>query len=189
MLSIVALDIETTGLDPQNDAILEIGAVRFNGKRIEAEWSTLINPGRPIPPFITQLTGITNEMVKNAPPLRAVLDDLVSFVGNSPVLGHSVRFDLSFLGRYGALQLNEYIDTYELAAVLLPTSSRYNLGALAQSRGIPLQNAHRALDDARTTFGVFLHLYDLAMALPVDLIAEFVRLGEPLDWGAGWVFS
>jgi ATP-dependent DNA helicase DinG len=186
---IVALDIETTGLDPQNDAILEIGAVRFNGKRIEAEWSTLINPGRLIPPFISQLTGITNEMVKNAPPIRAVLDDLVSFVGNAPVLGHSVRFDLSFLARYGALDLNEYIDTYELAAVLLPTSSRYNLGALAQSLGIPVQNAHRALDDARTTSAVFLQLYDLAMELPLELIAEFVRLGEPLDWGAGWMFS
>jgi ATP-dependent DNA helicase DinG len=189
MPSIVALDIETTGLDPQNDVILEIGAVRFNGKRIEAEWSTLINPGRPIPTFITQLTGITNEMVRNAPLLKAVLDDLVNFVGNSPVLGHSVRFDLSFLGRYGALQLNEYLDTYDLAAVLLPTASRYNLGALAQSLGIPIQNAHRALDDARTTYAVFLQLDDLAMSLPLDLIAEFVRLGEPLDWGAGWVFS
>ncbi len=189
MPAIVALDIETTGLDPQNDAILEIGAVRFNGKRVEAEWSTLINPGRPIPPFISQLTGINNEMVKNAPPIRAVLDDLVTFVGNLPVLGHNVRFDLSFMARYGALELNEYIDTYDLAGVLLPTASRYALGALAQSLGIPIQNAHRALDDARTTHAVFLQLYDQAMALPVDLIAEFVRLGEPLDWGAGWVFS
>jgi ATP-dependent DNA helicase DinG len=189
MPSIVAVDIETTGLDAQNDAILEIGAVRFNGKRVEAEWTTMVNPGRPIPPFITQLTGINNEMVKNAPPIRAVLDDLVNFVGNSPVLGHSVRFDLAFLGRYGALQLNEYIDTYELAAVMLPTASRYNLGALAQSLGIPVLNAHRGLDDARTTAAVYLQLYEMAMTLPLELIAEFVRLGEPLDWGAGYAFN
>ena len=63
----VAIDIETTGLDPQADAIIEIGAVRFNGHRVEGEWITLINPNRPIPPLITGLTGITNEMVRNAP--------------------------------------------------------------------------------------------------------------------------
>ena len=189
MPPIVALDIETTGLDPQNDAILEIGAVRFNGKRVEGEWSSLINPGRAIPPFITQLTGITNEMVRNAPTIRAVLAELVDFVGNAPVLGHSVRFDLSFLARYNALYLNEYIDTYEMAAVLLPTASRYNLSALGQTLGIPIQNAHRALDDARTTHEVFLRLYDQAMELPLELIAEFVRMSEPLDWGGGWLFD
>ncbi|MCL4559215.1 MAG: exonuclease domain-containing protein, partial [Chloroflexi bacterium] len=63
----ISLDIETTGLDAQSDSILEIGATRFNGRRIEAEWTTLVNPLRPIPPFITQLTGITNEMVHSAP--------------------------------------------------------------------------------------------------------------------------
>ncbi len=189
MPSIVALDLETTGLDPQSDEILEIGAVRFNGKRVEGEWSTLVNPGRMIPPFIAQLTGISNEMVRNAPPIRAVLSDLVDFVGNATVLGHSVRFDLSFLARYNALYLNEYVDTYEMAAVLLPTASRYNLSALAKSLNIPLQNAHRALDDARTTHEVFLQLYDRAMELPIELVAEFVRLSEPLDWGAGWLFD
>ena len=96
MPSIVAIDIETTGLDPQSDAIIEIGAVRFNGHRIEAEWTTLVNPGRPIPPFITQLTGITNEMVRNAPPIKAVIQDLADFVGDAPVIGHNVRFDLCF---------------------------------------------------------------------------------------------
>jgi len=75
----VALDIETTGLDPQRDAILEIGMVRFSGRRVESEYSQLINPGRPIPPLITQLTGITNEMVRNAPPIKAVLREVERF--------------------------------------------------------------------------------------------------------------
>ncbi|MBI4928533.1 MAG: 3'-5' exonuclease, partial [Anaerolineae bacterium] len=104
MSSIVAIDIETTGLDPSSDAIIEIGAVRFNGSRVEAEWSTLINPGRPISPFITQLTGISNEMVRNAPPIKAVINDLAAFAGESPLLGQNVGFDLSFLNRQGILR-------------------------------------------------------------------------------------
>ena len=107
MPPIVAVDIETTGLDPQNDAIIEIGAVRFNGHRVESEWSTLVNPGKPISPFITQLTGITNEMVRNAPPIKGIIQDLASFVGDAPVLGHNIAFDLSFLRRQNVLRLNE----------------------------------------------------------------------------------
>ncbi len=189
MPSIVAIDIETTGLDSQSDSIIEIGAVRFNGKRIEAEWSTLINPGRSIPGLITQLTGITNEMVRNAPPIRAVIQDLADFVGDAPVLGHNVRFDLSFLQRYGLFELNEVLDTYELASVLLPDASRYNLGALGQLLGILLPADHRALDDARVTHAVFLQLSDKAQTLPVEMLAEFVRQSEPFEWGASWVFS
>ena len=86
MPAIDAIDIETTGLESQSDSIIENGAVRFNGKRIEAEWSTLINPGRAIPALITQLTGITNEMVRNAPPIRAMVQELADFVGDAPVL-------------------------------------------------------------------------------------------------------
>jgi ATP-dependent DNA helicase DinG len=189
MPSLVAIDIETTGLDSQSDAIIEIAAVRFNGSRIENEWSTLINPGRPIPALITQLTGITNDMVRNAPPVRAVIQDLAAFVGNSPVVGHNVRFDLGFLQKQGILSLAEAIDTYELAAVLMPTASRYNLGALGQIIGILIPNSHRALDDALLTHRVFIHLLEMAEELPTELLAEIVRQSEPLDWDAGWVFS
>jgi ATP-dependent DNA helicase DinG len=189
MPSIVCIDVETTGLDPQSDAITEIGAVRFNGHRVEDEWTTLVNPGRPIPPMITALTKITNEMVRNAPPIQAVIQDLAAFVGNAPVLGHSVRFDLGFLQKHKILLNNEVLDTYELASVLIPTASRYNLGGLASQLGILLPATHRALDDARCTHAVFVHLYEKALQLPVELIAEFVRLSDPLDWGAGGLFS
>ena len=99
MPEIVALDIETTGLDPKREAILEIGAVRFNGHRVEQEWSTLVNPGRRVPSFITQLTGISNQMVANAPPMSDVRAELQDFVGDAVIIGHNVRFDLSFLQR------------------------------------------------------------------------------------------
>ena len=186
MDSIIAIDIETTGLDPTKDAIIEIGAVRFNERRIEAEWSTLIQPGRRIPPFITQLTGITDQMVLKAPPIHAVIDELAAFAGNCPVLGHNVRFDLAFLRRYGILINNDVLDTYELASILLPTAGRYNLGALAQALAVPLPNSHRALDDARATRGVFLRLYEEARNLPLPILAEILRLSEPLEWEGYW---
>ena len=189
MPSLVSIDLETTGLDPQKDAIIEIAAVRFNGTRIEDEWATLINPGRPIPPQITMLTGISNEMVRNAPPIKAVLQSLADFVGNSPVVGHNVQFDLGFLQKQGILQLAEAIDTYELAAVLIPSASRYNLGSLGQILGILIPNSHRALDDARLTHAVFINLYEKALNLPIDLLAEIVRQGEPVEWDAGWLFN
>ncbi len=190
MASIVAIDIETTGLDYETDAITEIGAVRFNGNRVEAEWSSLINPNRSIPPAITQLTGISNEMVRNAPPMRAIINELAAFVGDSPVLGHNVGFDLAFLQRYNIGVSNDVLDTYELAAVLLPTASRYNLSALAQSLGIPiLEDAHRALADARVTHSVFTRLYDRALQMPFELLEDFVRMCEPFEWGAAWFFN
>lgn len=183
MPTLVALDIETTGLDPQRDSIIEIGAVRFNGRRVEDEWQTLINPGRLIPPFITGMTGITNQMVAHAPPMSAVLSELADFVSDLPIIGHNVRFDLSFLRRHRLFAFNEVLDTYEMASVLLPTASRYNLGALAQILTIPLPATHRALDDALVTHGVFIRLQELAQELPIDLLAELVRLSESLDWG------
>jgi len=178
----VALDIETTGLDPQADSIIEIGAIRFTARREEGEWTKLINPGRRIPPFITQLTGITDQMVLTAPPIRAVLAELSDFVGDAIVLGHNIGFDLSFLNKQGILRQNDCIDTYELASVLLPNAGRYNLGALGQILNIPLSATHRALDDARVTRAVYLRLYEMAMELPLQLLAEIVRLAESTDW-------
>jgi ATP-dependent DNA helicase DinG len=189
MTSIVSLDIETTGLDPANDAIIEIGAIKFNGNRVEAEYSQLINPGRPIPPMITQLTGITNEMVRNEPPIKAVIQDFENFVGDSPVLGHNVRFDLSFLRKQRILEFNDVLDTYELAAVLLPTASRYNLGALGQLLSIPFPATHRALDDARATRGVYEKLIRKATELPIDVIAELVRQSDRMDWSGAYTFQ
>lgn len=189
MTSIVALDLETTGLDTKTDAILEIGARRFDGSRVEDEFTTLINPGRHIPEFITGLTGISDEMVRQAPHVRDVANQLSGFVGDLPILGHNIPFDLSFLKRYGLFELNERIDTYDIASILLPSASRYNLGALVQQLGIALPATHRALDDARATHGVFLRLLSKAMDIPLSLLSEIVRHGEPIDWNGSWFFK
>ena len=189
MTSMVALDIETTGLDPDGDAVTEIGVVCFNDRRIENEWHSLINPGRHIPSHITQLTGITDAMVRDAPGIQDILDELADFVGDKPILGHNIRFDLSFLRKKGIFHQNEPLDTYDMAAVLMPNAGRYRLGALAQSLGVLLPATHRALDDARVTHAVYSRLFDEAMRLPLDILAEIVRLGDKVpDWDGYGLF-
>ena len=190
MQSIVAIDIETTGLSEEYDAIIEIGAVRFKGHRIEDEWSTLVNPNKHIPEFISGLTGISDVEVRNAPRFHEIAEELEAFVGNSPVVGHNVRFDLGFLQRGGLFHYNEVIDTYELASVLMPAASRYNLGALGQQLGLlHLDKKHRGLSDAKLTMTVFNQLYEMARELPLEVVAEIVRLSEPIEWDASWVFQ
>jgi ATP-dependent DNA helicase DinG len=189
MQNIIALDIETTGLDPARDAVIEIGLVRFQDSRVEDTWQSLINPGRPLPPFITQLTGIDDAMLANAPRITSVLDHLQEKVGDFPILGHNIGFDISFLQRLGLFYQNQLIDTYDLASVLLPDAGRYRLDALASALGVVPQQRHRALEDASTTHQVYLRLCNKVQQLPHALLVEIVNLGANIEWGAGWVFE
>jgi len=184
MPEIVALDLETTGLDPKNDSIIEIGVVKFNENRVIDEYSTLVNPRKPINAFITNLTGISNSMVMNAPCIGDVLPEIEEFIGDAIILGQNIDFDLSFLQRFGAFKYNDTIDTYEIASVVMPSAPRYGLGSLSQQLGIILANAHRALDDAKATMQVFQQLLLKIEELPVDLLAEILRLSKDLHWQA-----
>ncbi|MFH1186520.1 MAG: helicase C-terminal domain-containing protein, partial [Chloroflexota bacterium] len=161
---------------------------KFKGNRVEAEWSSLINPRRHVPEFITSLTGIDDAMLRQAPSFRDVAPAIKSFIGDSRVLGHNIRFDLSFLQRGMPLASNHVVDTYQLAAVLLPSAGRYNLGALGKELGVLLPATHRALDDARVTHAVYVRLLELARQLPAQLVEEIVRLGQHLEWDAASVF-
>ena len=189
MAFLVAFDIETTGLDSRKDAIIEIGAVKFKDSRIVAEYSTLVNPQRVIPPEITSLTGITNEMVIKAPLLSAIMQEIQDFVGDCPVVGHNIQFDLGFLYQANVLYDVQAVDTYEIAAVLMPLATRYNLSGLCQQLNIPNLGSHRALNDAKMTQLLFLELYDQAMELPLEIVAEIVRLAEPIEWDGYWFFQ
>ncbi len=171
-------------MDPKSDSIIEIGAVKFNGNRVLDEFSTLINPRKPINAFITNLTGITNAMVMNAPLLADVYPQLETFIGDHPILGQNVGFDISFFQRYGGFKQNPVIDTYEMAAVLLPSAPRYGLGSLSYQLGVMLSDAHRAINDARATMGVYNKLYEKLGQLPIDLIAEMVKQSQGLGWAA-----
>jgi len=192
MFPLVVIDLETTGLEPQKDAILEIGAVRYDPAREPVTFQQLINPGRLVPPVITQLTGITNEDIRTAPTLQAILPGFIEFVGDDPVVGQNVRFDLEFLQDHNALIRNKIIDTRELGAVLLPRANRYSLGALAEHFEIEMpeeHRAHRALDDARMTLAVFLRLYQAGQALPMEMLDEITQLCRGLDWDGRFFFT
>ncbi len=178
----VALDLETTGLDPDRDAIIEIGAVKFRGEEVLEEFSTLVNPGRPLPSEIVVLTGLTDEELEAAPRLHEVLHRFSRFVGDRLVVGHSIGFDLEFLHRHSILEPNRLLDTFTLATILAPDARRYSLRSLAQFLGFPPPVSHRALDDARTTHRLFLALFERALALPTSVLEELVRHGGRVNW-------
>jgi len=180
----VALDLETTGTDPDRDTIIEIGAVRFRGEEVLAEFHTLVNPGRPLPPEIIALTGITDEDLFGAPYLSEVLPRLARFVGDRLVVGHGIEFDLGFLRRQSLLRPNRFLDTFKLATILAPDARRYSLQSLAHFLGFPPPVSHRALDDARTAHHLFVALFERALALPTSLLEELVRHGERVNWPA-----
>ncbi len=187
---IIAIDLETTGLDAKEHAIIEIGLVRFREGQILDTYQTLINPGCEIPPFITSITTIQQEDVADAPRIRDVLHDVDAFIGDAPVLGHNIGFDVSFMRRQDLLYTNLQIDTYELASVLLPTAPRYNLNSLCQQLDVTLDDAHRALADATATAHVYWALWQRLLALPLDTIQEIADSARGLldDWKAGPVF-
>ena len=189
MDSVVAIDIETTGLDPERDAIIEIGALKFKGNRVEGEWSSLVSPGRHVSEFITTLTGIDDAMLRQAPTFGEVAGTLEAFVGDARLLGHSVRFDLGFLQKRIPFHRNQVVDTYQLAAVLIPNAGRYNLGALGKELGVLLPATHRALDDAKVTHAVYLRLLELAQELPIEVVTEIVRLSQSLGWDGRQAFQ
>ncbi|GAP41653.1 exonuclease, DNA polymerase III, epsilon subunit family [Flexilinea flocculi] len=184
----IALDIETTGLDPQIDSITEIAAVRFSASRIEDSFQTLVNPNRPIPSNITQLTHITNDMVRNAPQISDVYSKFIEFIGDDTIVGHNVGFDLSFLKRGNYLKKNQVFDTYEIASVLLPCASRYNLGSLAQQMGIFVQDQHRALADCISNYQVYNRLVEKANSLPLNLLMDIVSLASGTGWSGSEFF-
>jgi ATP-dependent DNA helicase DinG len=185
----VALDLETTGLDPEHDAIIEIGAVRFRGDEELDTWSRLVNPGQPIPFKIEQLTGITSEEAAAAPPLELVIDDLRRFVSDYPIVGHNIPFDLSFLHRRRLFLHNQAIDTFELASILVPHVNRYSLETLAKALGINFPVQHRALEDAQASRALFLALLEQASRLDWQIIREIAERSARSDWPLSHVFQ
>jgi ATP-dependent DNA helicase DinG len=186
---LVSLDLETTGLSPERDAVIEVGMIRYRGDREDARWSSFAHPGRRIPPAITQLTGITDAMVADAPSIAELLPQIREFVGDAPVLGHNVAFDMAFLRRHRVLIGQDTLDTLELASALLPRAPRYNLGALCAHLGIPASPTHRALDDALATYALYRRLVEIARGLPTAFLAEMVRYGQDVAWGGGAVLE
>ena len=184
----VALDLETTGLNSERDAIIEIGMVKFRDEQVMDKWCSLVNPWRPVPYRIQQLTGITQEEVDAAPSFSSVMGTVLSFLKDYPIVGHSVSFDLGFLNRQGLFLNNQAIDTFELAGILLPHVARYSLEKLAEALDIRFPTRHRALEDALATKDLFLALVEQASKLDMTVIQEINRLATRIDWPLRQVF-
>ena len=181
-VSFCVLDLETTGGSPANCEITEIGALRYCGGDLEGTFQTLVDPGLPIPPSITILTGITQAMVIDAPPIDTALPSLLEFVGDAVIVGHNVRFDMSFLNAaamrlgYGRLG-NKTADTAALARRLVRSEVRnLRLQSLAAHFRSPTTPNHRALEDARATAHVFHALLERAGSLGVTNLDDLLQL-------------
>ena len=149
------IDIETTGGSPRNEKITEIAVILHDGEKIVKEYNTLINPERYIPSFITALTGITNEMVADAPRFYEVAKDIVELTENQIFVAHNASFDYRFIkSEFKSLGYNfarEQLCTLKLSRKLFPGFRSYSLGNLCSSLGIQIVNRHRAADDALAT--------------------------------------
>jgi DNA polymerase-3 subunit epsilon len=180
-VTFVVLDLETTGAAPGYDRITEIGAIKYRGGECLGTFETLVNPGVPIPPFVTVLTGITEAMVLPAPRIDEVLPPLLEFIGDAVLVGHNFRFDTSFLDaallRRGGDRLDHVrVDTLPLARRLLGDDvPDHRLATIAHHLSVPTQPCHRAFDDAAATAEVLHALLERAGTLGVlgldDLLA------------------
>lgn len=165
-LDYVVVDVETTGFTPDDCGITEIGAVRVHGGRVVGEFTSLVNPGTPVPGHIEELTGIGDAMLAGAPPVAVVLPGLLTFAQGCVLAAHNARFDLSFLT--AACEAAELpwpgfavIDTVRLARYLMLVPDEVadrKLGTLAEFFGTQVQPIHRALDDARATADILMQL-------------------------------
>lgn len=154
----VCIDLETTGLQPKYDKIIEIGAIRVDEGVVTGEWASLVNPGRKLEERIVELTGIRDEQLAEAKKVSDVLPDLLVFMGERPLLGHCLHFDFAFLKRAAAGEKLAFerqgIDTLKIARKYLKELESRSLGALCKHYEIP-HKAHRALDDARATTALY----------------------------------
>lgn len=159
----IILDLETTGLDPCYDEIIEIAAIKIRNGIITEDFETLIKPSQDINEFITNLTGISNEMVSNAPCITGVLPKLFDFIGKDVLLGHNVNFDINFLydnaDRFLKNSLsNNFIDTLRLSRKAFPELPHHRLIDMAEYFNISPNGYHRAMKDCQTTYELFLKI-------------------------------
>lgn len=161
----VVVDIETTGLSRKRHRITEIAAARVRDGRIVDEFHTLVNPGVPIPRFITHLTGITDEMVRYEPPVHKVLPHFLEFLSDDVVVAHNATFDCNFLAHNaaccGCRFSNGRICTRLLANRLLPDVPSKRLGVLCRHLGIANEHAHRARGDVLATVELFAKMKEM----------------------------
>jgi predicted DnaQ family exonuclease/DinG family helicase len=178
----VALDLETTGLNPDEDEIIEVGAVAFDFDGVVGEYHTFVRPYQSLPFHIERLTGIAASELESAPHFGSIALELMDFIGDSAVVGQSIDFDLAFLARAGLVPRGPVFDTFEMAQVLMPSAGEFSLRNLCGLLGIDFPVRHRALADAEAARCVFLALRRRLTSLPEWLLQELEKLALASDW-------
>lgn len=180
--SFVVFDIETTGLSSEKNNITEIGAVKVSDGKIVDTWSTFVNPGEKIPPEITDLTGITDSMVADAPKIGEILGDFLQFCEGSVLVAHNAKFDVGFIKtacKRNNIEFNlTWLDTLLLARCLYPDLPKHTLDFLSKHLNVLLENHHRAVDDAKATADIFVKMLN---ELEEKGISELDGLNEHFD--------
>ncbi|HHV71663.1 MAG TPA: hypothetical protein GXX38_03500 [Clostridia bacterium] len=169
----VALDLETTGLNPRFDKIIEIGAVKVKNAQIIAKFSSLINPQIEIPRLITDLTGITTEMVKDAPLIEHILPSFLNFIGELPIIAHNINFDLGFI-KHNVKKINQEIcnstvDTLWICRKMFPQLQDHKLKTITDYLQIKLENHHRAFHDCLAVAEIYLKCTNQSPQTQLDL--------------------
>lgn len=155
----VAIDVETTGLSPMINELIEVSAIKYEGSKKIDTFSTLIKPKESIPYRITQITGITNEMVKNSPTIEEVMPQLVEFVADNPIVAHNANFDYKFIQNYShnSFSKNQVIDTVQIGRKLYPELPNHKLGTIAKRIGITEDGFHRAEFDCECCAKIYMN--------------------------------
>lgn len=173
----IIFDIETTWLDSSYDEVIEIGAIKVKNNKIVSKFNSLVKPKNEIDEYITELTGITNEMVKDAPTIEEILPDFMNYIGNDILIWHNVNFDINFIydnlyrNKFDVLT-NDFIDTMRISRKLLPELPHHRLIDLAKYFKIDSTNNHRSLKDCEITMNVYENLKEIALQ-KYDNVDEF----------------
>lgn len=176
------VDVETTGFDADRDRMTEIAAVIYRDGEIVERYSTLLNPERPIPAVVTEVTNITDAMVATAPKLVEVRSDFKKVLADHIIVGHNIRFDMRFLHANRLGMNNRTLDTVTLSSIIMPQLGRYKLEYLVEVLNLPQTVAHRAEDDAVHSLNLFKVLEERAMDIDMVLLTEIVQVGRAVQW-------
>jgi DNA polymerase-3 subunit alpha (Gram-positive type) len=183
----VVFDLETTGLNPSQHEIIEIGAVKFKGGEKIDQFKSFINPGVQIPAKITDITGINDRMVKDAPPLETVINEFVNFAGEGVLAAHNADFDYGFIRtalENLKIEKDDYtvLDTLGLSRAVVKDSKNHKLNTLAKYFGVDLENHHRALDDAAATAEVLSNLLEIIKDDGCQNLNQINNYTSKIDW-------
>jgi DNA polymerase-3 subunit epsilon/ATP-dependent DNA helicase DinG len=185
-----ALDLETTGLDPARDRVIEVGAVAFTPERVMTTLERLVDPGRAVPETVLRLTGIKPEELRGASSPESALQELADFLRGRQPVGHGARLDVDFLSAAGLWDpATEILDTLDVARILLPSAASHSLPLLAVELGFNQPRPHRALDDADATRQLLLRLREEAAALDEALKESMLALVAPYEWSIARFFA